>query len=60
MRRSIYSAMEMCLRLRVFAVTDATVLLVVQEAATPFDANSTNDAMIKGGAATDCGRDEGA
>lgn len=52
---SIYSAMEMCLRLRVFTVTDATVLLVIQEAAKPFDANSTNDAMIKGVTATDCG-----
>ena len=52
--------MEMCLRLRVFAVTDATVVLVVQEAAKPFDGFSSIDAMIKGVAATVCRRGEGA
>lgn len=52
--RSIYSTMEMCLRLRVFAVTDSIVVKVVQEAAKPFDTNSTNDAIIKSVSPTDC------
>lgn len=51
---SIYSTMEMCLRLHVFAVTDSIVVKVVQEAAKPFDTNSTNDAIIKSVSPTDC------
>lgn len=51
---SVFSAVEMCLRLHVFDVTEERVQQILLIATKPFDIQDINDKMIRSIASYDC------
>lgn len=51
---SVFSAVEMCLRLHIFDVTEERVQQILLIATKPFDIQDINDKMIRSIASYDC------